>query len=122
MSVNPNQTDSPVFACDLNAIPAGQREQHLTTIQHLFNAVDAVQELDNGYALRLPLEMSMLVQAAEFIANERLCCPFFGSGLEIEPAGTSLWLRLTGVKGVKAFIMAEVGDHIDPSVLRALQK
>jgi hypothetical protein len=59
------------------------------------------------------------MKVAEFIANERLCCPFFGFTVEVEPQGGALWLHLTGRDGVKSFIQAEVGAALNESVARA---
>jgi hypothetical protein len=106
------------FACDMNAIEAGQRGRHIATIDELFRAVEGIRELPDGYAFRLPNESDVLLKAAEFIALERLCCPFFGFALEIEPEGGALWLSLTGRDGVKPFIGAEIGDHLNKSVIR----
>ena len=100
------------FACDMTAIAADLRSAHLATISRLFRAVESHRELPNGYAFRLPNESDLLLTAAEFIAFERLCCPFFGFGLEIEPEGGAVWLSLTGREGVKPFILAEIGDHL----------
>jgi len=59
------------------------------------------------------------MKAVEFVANERLCCPFFGLAVEIEPEGGPLWLRLTGRDGVKPFIKAEIGTAINETVAHA---
>jgi hypothetical protein len=58
----------------------------------------------------LPNETGLLRKAVDFIANERLCCPFFGFTLEIEPEGGALWLRLIGPEGIKLFIRAEMAN------------
>jgi len=100
------------FACDMTAIAADQREAHLATINKLFRAVESIRELPNGYSVRLPSESDVLLTAAEFIALERLCCPFFDFSLEIEREGGAVWLSLTGREGVKPFIMAEIGQHL----------
>ena len=55
-------------------------------------------------------------RAIEFIALERLCCPFFGFGLGIEREGGAAWLTLTGREGVKPFIMAEIGGHLSANI------
>jgi hypothetical protein len=96
-------TEIPI-ACDLTAIPAEYREQHSAIAEQLFAAVLEIRELPDGYAFRLPEEPGMLLKAAEFVSLERLCCPFFGFVLEIEPAGGPLWLKLTGGAGVKEYI------------------
>lgn len=108
------KTGSP-FACDMTAIEASQRGQHVATIDELFRAVEEIRELPNGYAFRLPDGPDVLIKAAKFIALERLCCPFFGFTLEAEPEVGSLWLSLTGRDGVKPFIRAEIGGHLSDS-------
>jgi hypothetical protein len=112
------KTVSP-FACDMNAIEASQRGQHIATIDELFGAVTEIKELPNGYAFRLHGESDIFTVTANFIMLERLCCPFFGFALEIEPEGGSIWLSLTGREGVKPFIVAEVGNHLGESVIKA---
>lgn len=105
------EKESP-FACDMTAIATEQRGAHLAIIERLFRSVKRKRELPNGYAFELPNESDVLLAAAQFIALERLCCPFFGFGLEIEREGGSVWLSLTGRDGVKPFIIAEIGDHL----------
>lgn len=112
------KTVSP-FACDMTAIEASQRGQHITTIDELFGAVTEIKELPNGYAFRLPDGSDIFTKTANFIMLERLCCPFFGFALEIEPEGGSIWLSLTGREGVKPFIVAEVGNHLGESIIKA---
>jgi hypothetical protein len=104
------ERESP-FACDMTAIGPEQRGAHLDTIERLFGSVESIRELANGYSFQLPNEFDVLL-AAQFIALERLCCPFFGFGLDVEREGGAVWLRLTGREGVKPFIMAEIGDHL----------
>ncbi len=107
--------ESP-FACDMNAIPLEKRGAHIATIEKLFRLVQSKRELPDGYAFELPNESEVLLTAAEFISQERLCCPFFGFALEIEREGGPLWLSLTGRDGVKPFIMAEIGEHLLASI------
>jgi hypothetical protein len=94
------------LACDLGAIPAGERTAHeLLAKQLFFDAAPEREDLADGYAFKFRADQYSLV--AGFIANERLCCPFFRFTLEVEPAQGPLWLRLTGGDGVKDFIRAE---------------
>ncbi len=112
MSSNKSVDSQPVIACNLNAIQTEQRGQHLTTTRQMLGTVLAVHELETGYELRLPAETPMLYKVAEYIANERLCCPFFRFEMIVEPSGDVLWLRLTGGEGVKDFLAAELGEVI----------
>jgi hypothetical protein len=94
------------LACDMAAIPADQREVHFARAEHLFGeAVQERHELPDGYAFRFRADD--YPHLAAFIANERLCCPFFRFGLELTPARGPIWLRITGGDGVKAFMQAE---------------
>jgi hypothetical protein len=107
------------FVCDMTAIGPASRKQHTATTVELFQAVEAIDELPNGYAFRLRNETALLMKVAEFIANERLCCPFLGFTVEIEPEGGAFWLHLTGRDGVKPFIQAELGSPLNQSVAEA---
>lgn len=105
------EEESP-FACDMTAIAPDRRGEHLATIEKLFRSVVSQLELPNGYAFMLPNEPDVLLSVAQFIALERLCCPFFGFGVEVAREGGPVFLSLTGREGVKPFIMAEIGDHL----------
>jgi hypothetical protein len=107
------------FVCDMNAIAPADRDRHISTTLGLFHAVQDICELSNGYGFRLPNETGLLMKAAEFIANERLCCPFFGFRVEVEPGGGPLWLYLTGQDGVKPFIRAEISEAVNKVVAQA---
>ncbi len=95
----------PAIACDLTAIDAEHRDAHLTQAAYLLQQVaQEIQELSDGYAFRFaPDDYSQVVA---FIANERLCCPFFTFVLEVPSAQQPLWLRITGQAGVKEFFQA----------------
>ena len=105
-------TEESPFACDMTAVAPEQRGAHIATIEKLFRAVQRSRELPDGYSFELPNESDVLLLAAEFIINERSCCPFFDFALEIEREGGPMWLSLKGRDGVKPFIMAEVGEHL----------
>lgn len=98
------------IACDLTAIPAGARAQHLAAIPEMFRAVQDVQELPNGYAFQFQNEPGRFMALANFMEYEQLCCPFEGLAVEIEPYGGPIWLRLTGGEGYKEFLAAGLRD------------
>lgn len=113
-------TEQTPIACDLSAIDSAERERHTLTAQELFAAVVEVKELADGYAFRLPVDHLMLRSAADWIANERLCCPFFNFSLDIEAESKALWLSLTGSEDVKMFIRAEFGNVLSEGVAAGL--
>jgi hypothetical protein len=109
------------FICDMTAIGPAQRKQHVATAIAVFRAVQEIHELPDGYAFRLPNDSTILLKAAEFIMREKLCCPFFGFKVEVEPEGGPLWIQLTGREGIKPFIQAEIGEALNDAVARAVK-
>ena len=106
MATSTSTADTEVLACQIGMLDAAQRQRHQIVLRQLSQAVQAVQELPDGYALRFEADTCLL--AAEFIARERLCCPFFHFILDVEPDGGPLWLRLTGRTGVKQILREEL--------------
>ena len=106
---HPANANLPIV-CDLSAVPAADREQLMAAVPPLFQAVQEVHELPNGYAFGFPNEPGRLMALAQFVDNERLCCPFYTFALEVEPSGGPFWLRMTGGEGVKEFLTTVFGD------------
>lgn len=102
-------TQSPI-ACRLDALTAAQRTRHLEVTRLLKPAVREAKALRGrnreGLALRLEISAAL---AGEWIALERLCCPFLEFELRLEREGGPLWLTLTGRRGVSAFLREELG-------------
>lgn len=105
------EKESP-FACDMTAIAEDRRAEHIEKLSTLFRAVEEMRELENGYSFRFTNAPNILVTSAEFIALERLCCPFFGFLLEVKCEAGEVWFTLNGRDGVKPFILAEIGSHL----------
>ena len=97
------------FACNMLALDVEQRIRHETQVRSLRDWQLEIRELPNGFAFRFSNEAKMIHELAEFIANERLCCPFFDFELKLEREGGSLWMSITGREGVKPFIRMEFG-------------
>ena len=93
-------------ACDLTVLSAGQREHRRLLQRRLRADVKEIRELSDGYAFRYSSEPSVLLTVAEFITLERLCCPFFDFGLDLERNGGPLWLRMTGREDTKRVLEA----------------
>src|SRR5436305_10154840 len=108
--------DESPLACDMSAFAPAERSRHLAAIEEVFGAVKEIRELPDGYAFRLPGESAWVMKIADFITRERLCCPFFGFALELEPEGGALWLSLTGREGIKPFVLAEIGHALKSAV------
>lgn len=118
--------DEPL-ACDVNALSAPQRERHRALGDRLHSAVVGRVELANGYTLfldlgRLPVDSAgpsfCVVEVAEWVDLEARCCPFLDFGIDVSERGRSVRLRLTGGKGVKAFLKTELGLLAESDGLR----
>jgi len=105
-----DQTDDEhePFACNLNALDPEGRNRHHDVTHQLQKAIQEVAELPDGYAFRLPSSSENMLLATEFVARERLCCPFFTFELVVEKSQGPFWLKLRGREGVKEFIQTEM--------------
>ena len=108
------QDQSPI-ACDMSVLSPAQRERHFATSRELFASLKEVRELSSGYEFRVE-GPDIIVQAAEFISLEKLCCPFLHFGIEVEAESGSVWLRLTGREGVKAFVREEISGLLGAGI------
>jgi hypothetical protein len=109
MGENKMNENQPI-ACDLTVLPTSVREQMAATAQEIFQAVQQVQELSNGYAFQFANEPGRFMTLAHFVEHERQCCPFYHFALEVEPQGGPFWLRMTGDAEVKQFLAAVLSD------------
>lgn len=98
----------PPLICDLSVLDPATRAAHIELGSYLLGeAAEERRELADGYAFRFAAER--YDQVVAFVANERRCCPFLRFDLAVEPDGGPLTLRMTGGKGVKAVLQAELG-------------
>ncbi len=72
--------------------------------EELFSKVEAVKELEDGYALRFPPEEAMMRLLHEHVRIEWNCCPFFEFVLRYSKDRGPLWLELRGGEKVKEMI------------------
>jgi hypothetical protein len=80
------------FACDMTAIPPEERAAHHALVRRLMSVAET-RERSDGIDFRFPVEEHAAV--AQFIALERLCCPFLAFSLEAPPNRGPLWLHLS---------------------------
>ena len=104
-------SDTPL-ACNMDVFTSAQRESHIRTTTELIRAVQSVQGVENGYELRFANETEFITQIAEFISNERLCCPFLNFTLHVTSDKESVSFTLTGPSGTQEFLRAEFGGAI----------
>ena len=101
-------TEKSPLACDRESLTPAQRKRHFDELGPALRTMKkAVRELPDGFEFEFPADPKSFQLVAEWVAGERVCCPFFDIGLRLEREGGPLWLRLTGRDGVKQFIEVE---------------
>jgi hypothetical protein len=96
----------------MDVFTLAQRESHIRRTTELIRAIQSVQEVENGYELRFPNETEFITKIAEFISNERLCCPFLNFTLNVAPDNEPLSFTLSGSLGAQEFLRLEFGGAI----------
>ena len=104
-------TDTPLV-CNMDVFTPSQRESHIRTTIELIRAVQSVNGVENGYELQFPNETEFITQIAEFISNERLCCPFLNFTLKVSSDKELVSFTLTGPTGTQEFLRAEFDGAI----------
>jgi hypothetical protein len=96
----------------MDVFTPAQRESHIQTTAQLSQAVRRVQEVENGYEFTFPNETEFISRIAEFISNERLCCPFLKFTLNVVSNSEPVSLSLVGPIGTQEFLRAEFDGAI----------
>jgi hypothetical protein len=79
------------IACNLTGVERVNRGKE---VQLLFQQVEQVRELDDGYAFRFPGDDAWATRLVAFTLTERRCCPFFTFEMVFEPDAGPIWLHL----------------------------
>src|SRR5215469_13252166 len=85
-------------------LPSGELAARATTVDELFAAALEFEELDNGYALKIPSSSPWPERVLSFVQEERSCCQFFTFELIFSPNLGPIWLSIRGPEGVKAIV------------------
>ena len=108
--MKPETKDTPIV-CDMNVFTPVERESHIRATTQLFQNVQGIHEVERGYEFNFSNsnEAVIITQLAEFISNERRCCPFLGFTLRISP-NKLISLLLTGPEGTQEFLREEFSE------------
>ena len=108
-----SSTQTPPLACNMNVFTPIERENHIQTTTWLFQSVQSVREVESGYEFIFPNPdgSEILTRMAEFISNERRCCPFLKFTLTIDANPLPITLTLTGPEGTQEFLRAEFTEY-----------
>ena len=94
--------DSTPITCSLTKAELRDREAKL--LAQFRSAVVEAEELEAGYAFRLPGDGKWITLVAELIVAERECCPFLTFEVAAQPNGGPVTVRLIGPAGTKEFV------------------
>ena len=95
------------LACNMGVFTPAERTAHILNTTHIMERIQTVEEVENGYEFTFPGETEMISKVAEFIANERLCCPFLKFTLTVDSNDKPISLVLDGPFGTPEFLRVE---------------
>lgn len=101
------RSQSPI-TCRIEALTPVERARRTELFARMGAAMEGIEELPNGFALRLARSSDPWMAAAEFARLESRCCPFLTFQLEAEEEEGPIRIRITGREGVKEFLAAEL--------------
>lgn len=100
-----NTPKNPPIVCKLTSPELQKRKA--TVIASIKKVIIEKKELSAGYSYRFEGSDHNIDLLTDFIKTERQCCNFFNFSIDIKN-DQSAWLKITGKKGVKDFIAAEL--------------
>jgi len=95
-------SDSISISCSLT--DEELRDRETTLLGQIRSAIVETEELQDGYAFRLPGDSALIGLAAQLIVAERGCCAFLTFELAALHNSGPLIVRVTGPAGTKEFI------------------
>ena len=95
--------EPPVLICNLNAIGADERSRYHELVVKLRHSIVGLDELPDGYELRVAEAMS-LAELGEWMQMERRCCPFLVFRIDVGAETEEYKLTLRGPSGTKAIL------------------
>ena len=100
--------ESPL-ACHMDALSQGQQARHEELLEQAKATAQGIEELADGYRFKFPSSDRTILEMAELITLERLCCPFLDLALEAPRDDGPISLSISGRDGVKEFLAKELG-------------
>jgi hypothetical protein len=94
------------IACDLGALSSEQRAREQTLLAELKTVFAEFNETERGFRVVLPPDPALLGTLGEFLALERICCPFLNFELAVSENRGPVTLDIHGGPGVKPFLLS----------------
>lgn len=97
--------ETPALACNFGAIDASECDAHKKLASYIMSeGFTEKRELPDGYAFRY--DASDFSKVAQYVENERLCCPFLDFEIHTKAVDDAVWLYLRGQSNAKGFLDA----------------
>jgi hypothetical protein len=93
------------IACNMTVFDDNQRLQYNELIKRLAEERQEIREELEGYSFRF--RAGYLIDLAEWVVLERLCCPFLEFTINVSPDDGPVWLTLGNGKEIKDFLKQE---------------
>jgi hypothetical protein len=97
-----DRLDNTPITCSLTTVE--WRDREATLLAQFRSAVIETEELQEGYAFRLPGDGEWIRLTAELIVAERECCPFLAFEVAALPNMGPVIVRVIGPAGTKEFL------------------
>ena len=107
-SIMENLNPENNLACKLTCKEFAERKTQLK--KEVFDFVVNQKESEYGILFDFQEKEGFDKKLMDFIAVERTCCPFFDIKLHFQPYKKGISLEISGQKGVKDFLKAELLD------------
>ena len=111
--MNVDMRSETLLACNLDVCTPAEHENHFQAAAKLYKSIQDIQETENGYKFRFPNTSESIMRLAEFISNERVCCPFLEFTLNVAPNDAPISLLLSGPDGTKKFLQEELHEAFE---------
>lgn len=105
------EPESGALACAPGAIAFNERAAHFALAQRLLGeSAERGKAIPNGLSFELPADSLLLI--AQFVQNERKCCPSAIFEITVGAATEPISLRITGPSGFREMLQAELASGL----------
>jgi len=102
--------DTPI-ACDLTVFSNSERIKHLVLAKSLLGKARQVIEHKDGFTFGFEQSPRLEMKIADWVSNEKRCCPFFSFELSRTNTPPLLSLTISGPNGAKEILRTVVDLH-----------
>jgi hypothetical protein len=98
------------IACDLTVFSSSERLKHMALAKTLLGKARQVIEHEDGFTFVFEQCARLEMKIADWVTNEKRCCPFFLFDLSRADTPPSLRLRISGPNGAKEILRTGLTD------------